>query len=81
MVAVNLWSGLRPFADGQHVVEVEASTVGELLAKLERKYPGLADPIEAGISVAVDGKIIAQSLTAEIKPDSEVYLLQRIKGG
>lgn len=81
MVAVNLWSGLRPFVDGCDKVEVEAKTVGELLTKLERDYPGLAPAIEAGVSVAVDGKIIASSLTAPIKPDSEVYLMQRLKGG
>ena len=81
MVEVNLWSGLRPFAGGKTVVEVEARTVGELLTRLERDYPGLAPAIEAGVSVAVDGKIIASSLTEPIKPDSEVYLMQRLKGG
>jgi len=81
MVEVNLWSGLRPFADGHDRVEVEARTVGEMLTRLQEAYPGLTPAIEAGVSVAVDGKIIASSLTEPIYPDSEIYLLQRLRGG
>ena len=81
MVEVNLWSGLRAMADGQDKVEVDAKTVGEVLDGLVAQYPGLQDAIDAGVSVAVDGRIIAFGLTEEVKPDSEVYLLQRLKGG
>lgn len=81
MVEVNLWSGLRAMADGNETVEVDASTVGEVLTGLVVAYPGLKDAIEAGVSVAVDGRIIASGLTEPVKPDSEVYLMQRIKGG
>jgi len=81
VVEVNLWSGLRPFVDGKDRVEVEADTVGALLSRLKQDYPGLTPAIEAGVSVAVDGRIIAFSLTEPIRPDSEVYLMQRVKGG
>jgi molybdopterin synthase sulfur carrier subunit len=81
MVEVNLWSGLRALADGKDKVEVDASTVGEVLDSLVEAYPGLRDAIEAGVSVAVDGRIIARGLTEPVKPDSEVFLMQRIKGG
>lgn len=81
MVEVHLWSGLRAFADGKEMVEVEASTVGEILSGLVRQHPGLQEAIDAGVSVAVDGRIIASGLTEPVKSDSEVYLLQRLKGG
>jgi len=81
MVEVHLWSGLRAFADGKEKVQVEASTVGEVLSGLIREYPGLQDAIDAGVSVAVDGRIIASGLTEPVRSDSEVYLLQRLKGG
>lgn len=81
MVEVNLWSGLRSLTGGKQVVEVEASTVGEVLSALVKAYPQLQGPIDAGVSVAVDGRIIASGLTEPIKPDSEVYLMQRLKGG
>lgn len=81
MVTVNLWSGLRPHAGGRETVEVEASTVGEMLRALEAEYPDLGPAIEAGVSVAVDGRIIASSLSEPVKPDSEVYLMARLRGG
>lgn len=81
MVEVNLWSGLRALADGKDKVEVEASTVGEVLTGLVKAYPGLQDAIDAGVSVAVDGRIIASGLTEPVQPDSEVFLMQRLKGG
>ena len=81
MVEVNLWSGLRRFTDGELVVSVEADTIGDMLDALVAKYPGLEPVIEAGVSVAVDGRIIASALNEPVRPDSEVYLMQRIKGG
>ncbi|MBT3143306.1 hypothetical protein DS909_07365 [Phaeobacter gallaeciensis] len=81
MVEVNLWSGLRALTGGKQVVEVEAATVGEVLSGLVKAYPELQAPIEAGVSVAVDGRIIASGLTEPVNPDSEIYLMQRLKGG
>lgn len=81
MVEVNLWAGLRAFTDGKDKVAVEADTVGEMLDALARAYPGLEDIIEEGVSVAVDGRVIHSSLTEKISADSEVFLMQRVKGG
>ena len=81
MPDVHLWSGLRAMADGNEMVTVEASTVGEVLTALVAAHPGLKDAIDAGVSVAVDGRIIASALNEPVRPDSEVYLMQRIKGG
>jgi len=81
VVDVHLWSGLRALADGHEVVKVEAANVGEVLSGLVAAYPGLGDAIEAGVSVAVDGRIITHSLSEPVGPDSEVYLMQRLKGG
>ena len=81
MVEVNLWSGLRAFADGADKVEVEAKTVGTMLDALVRAHPALRGPIDAGVSVAIDGRIIANSLNEPVPEDSEVFLMQRLKGG
>ena len=81
MVEVNLWSGLRALADGRDTVEVDGTTVGEVLNALVEKYPGLQEAIDAGVSVAVDGRIIASALSEPVNPDSEVYLMQRLRGG
>ncbi len=81
MVEVNLWSSLRRFADGQDKVDVPGKTVGELLDNLVAAYPGLAPVIKAGVSISVDGEILPAVKSAPVKPDSEVFLLQRMKGG
>ena len=81
MAKVHLWASLRRFADGQEVVEVQAATVGQMLDALERAHPGLGPAIKAGLSVAVDGEVIANNRAASVAAQSEVYLLQRLKGG
>lgn len=81
MVEVHLWSGLRALADGKESVQVEAKTVGEVLTGLVRAYPAMQDAIDAGVSVAVDGRVIASGLTEPVSDDSEVYLMQRLRGG
>ncbi|MBO9411375.1 MULTISPECIES: MoaD/ThiS family protein [unclassified Ruegeria] len=81
MVEVHLWSGLRSLTGGQQVVEVEAKTTGDLLRELIRAHPQLEGPIEAGVSIAIDGRVIATGLTEPIPEGSEVYLMQRLRGG
>lgn len=81
MVEVALYNSLRPFADDKPIVEVEAKTVGEVLAGLVRLHPALAPHIEAGVSVAVDGRVIASGLMEPVGPNSEVVILQQLKGG
>jgi sulfur-carrier protein len=81
MARVHLWASLRRFADGQDVVEVDAATVGQMMDALEKAHPGLGPAIKAGLSVAVDGEVIANNRAAPVAATSEVYLLQRLKGG
>ncbi len=81
MVEVNLWSSLRSLTGGKQMVEVEASTTGELLQELVRLHPQLQAPIDAGVSIAINGRVIATGLSEPIPEGSEVYLLQRLRGG
>lgn len=81
MVVVHLWSGLGRFTDGKTEVSVEASTIGEMLDALVKTYPGLEPVIESGVSVAVDGEIVTGGNHRPISSDSNVHLLQQMKGG
>ncbi|NVO54245.1 MoaD/ThiS family protein [Rhodobacteraceae bacterium B1Z28] len=81
MVEVHLWSGLRSLTGGQQVVEVQAATTGALLRELVRAHPQLQGPIDAGVSIAINGRIIASGLAEPIPEGSEVYLMQRLRGG
>jgi molybdopterin converting factor small subunit len=80
-IEVNLWSGLRRFTDGETAVTVEAGTVGEMLEALKAAYPGLAPVLDDGVSVAVDGEVLSGGRHEPLSPDSEIYLMQRLRGG
>ena len=80
MVAVNLWSSLTRFTDGQRVVEVEADTAGGVLDGLKAAHPGLAPVLDAGVSVVIDDEI-APNLHTPVPEGAEVFLMQRLKGG
>ena len=81
MVKVKLWGSLRDLADGQEIVEVEASNFKELLDALEKTYPALGPQIKRGVSLALDGVIYRDAWFATINDESEVVLLPYMVGG
>ncbi|SMX41781.1 MoaD/ThiS family protein [Octadecabacter ascidiaceicola] len=81
MVEVTLWAGLRPLADHQERVMVEASTIRELLRKLQDRYPGLKVPFKNDVAVAINGTIYRDDWSQQISSDDEVFLLRRLAGG
>ena len=81
MVKVALWGTLQAATGDRAEVEVEAKDVRELLTRLAETYPGLKPQIDRGVSVSIDGRIYANTLTVKISPDSEVVLLPRLVGG
>ena len=80
-VKVHLWSALRAHAGGAEALEVEARNIGQMLTALRQDYPGLAPALDAGVSVSIDGRIIAGSLSEPVAPGQEIYLMQRLRGG
>ncbi|HKL44887.1 MAG TPA: MoaD/ThiS family protein [Roseovarius sp.] len=81
MVQVTIWGSLAAATDDQTEVEIEASTLRELLDGLAARYPALKPQLERGVSVAIDGRIYNDSWFTPIHEDSEVVLLARLKGG
>ena len=81
MVQVKIWGSLAAFTDDRREVEIEASNLRELLHGLAEAYPGLKPQLDRGVSVSIDGRIYNDSWFQPIKPDSEVVLLARLKGG
>ncbi len=81
MVQVKVWGSLAKATDDQTKVEIEATTLRELLDGLAEKYPAIRPQLDRGVSVAIDGKVYNDSWFQPIKPDSEVVLLARLKGG
>lgn len=72
---------LKEAVDGAASIQVEASTIRELLTRLLDRYPKLDAHMDDGIAVAIDGTIYRDSWETPIPENSEVYLLPRIAGG
>lgn len=76
-----MWGALVPLADNQKTVCVEATTIREMLRKLQDQYPGLRDPIKNQVAVAVNGVIYRNDWSQEIPEGAEVLLMRRLAGG
>ena len=69
------WAAMWEVTDGKPVVRVKADTVGKMLGELISIYPKLESIIEVGVSVAVDGEMVARANHTPTKPKSEMFLL------
>ena len=81
MPDVELFAGLRDAVGGAKSVQVEGTTIRELLQNIAREYPSLHKRIEQGIAVAIDGNICRDDWDQQISEGAEVVLLSRIAGG
>ena len=78
---VSLNGVLRASAGGAASIDIEAASIQELLAKLEERYPDMAEDLALGIAVAINGVIYRDDWTQKIPPDADVVLMPRIEGG
>jgi molybdopterin converting factor small subunit len=81
MPEVGVFGGLRDAVDGAESVQVEGTTISELLQNLARKYPPMRERIGQGVAVAIDGVIYRDDWEQAIPEGAEVVLLSRIAGG
>jgi molybdopterin synthase sulfur carrier subunit len=87
MPVVWIPSLLRSLTGGQETVSVAGATVGEVIASLDRQYPGVkerlcdGDRLRAGIAAAVDTQVARLGLDEPVSESSEVHFLPAIGGG
>lgn len=87
MPTVFIPAPLQSLTGGRSTVEAEGATVREVIASLDRAWPGLRDRIVDGdrlrpnISVAVDGVVSPLGLIEKVPPDAEVHFVAAIRGG
>jgi len=78
---------MRSMTGGLDTVDVEGSTVREIVNHLDALYPGMKDRlmdkfrIKPSISVAVDGEVTPLGILEKVGEDSEVHFLPAIGGG
>ena len=78
---VSLNGALRSAADGNGSVDVDATTIRELITKLVERFPKLSAEVDKGVAVAIDGVVYRDDWTVRIPDDAEVFLMPRIAGG
>ena len=86
-VRVRIPTPLRSYTGGEANVTAAGATVGEVLADLDRQFPGLAFRVvdEQGrmrqhMVVWLEGER-CRDLTATVDPTHEVVLMQALSGG
>ena len=83
---------LRDLSGGAEEIDVEGSTVREVIDALESRCPGVrvrlcvsdesgALGLRPGLTVAVNGTVNSMGLRAKTAADSEVHFLPGIGGG
>jgi molybdopterin synthase sulfur carrier subunit len=78
---------LRDLTGGQETVTVPGGRVSQLVAELERRFPGVqarlceSGTLRPGMVVVVDTAVSGLGLLQPVGPDSEVHFLPAIGGG
>jgi len=81
MIKVFLGSNLKNFTNGVEELELEATSVKSLIAEMDRRYPGIADALESGFALAIDGEVVANPGYEKLADVSEVRFLSPLQGG
>ena len=86
-VRIRLASLLHSYTGGNKVIEVEASTVGEAIGALDRRFPGLAfrvideqGQIRPHMNIFL-GEEKVSDLTTPITASAEIYIVGALSGG
>lgn len=86
-VPVHLSSHLRSYTRGKSDVEAEGSTLAELMADMDRRFPGLRfrvideqDHIRPHMNFFVGGALV-RDLASPIAPGNEVLIMGALSGG
>ena len=81
MTKVFLGSNLKNLTNGVEELEVEATSVKSLIAEMDRQFPGIADALDSGFALAIDGEVIANPGYEKLKDVTEVRFLSPMQGG
>jgi molybdopterin converting factor small subunit len=86
-IRIRLAALLHSYTGGSKVIEVEAATVGEAIAALDRQYPGLAfrvideqHQIRQHMNIFLGENRVADLATPTTEGD-EIYIVGALSGG
>ena len=86
MATIFIPAPLQDLTGGLAEVELEAVSLGEVIARLEARFPGIKDrlcdddQLSPALQASID-HVMTRQLHADVGPDSEVHFLPAIGGG
>ena len=87
MPTVVIPSLLRKFTEGLERVEVQGSTIREVVQNLGRRFPGIEKQlledgdIRPSIAVSIDGEVATGGVLDAVGEHSEVHFIPALGGG
>lgn len=88
MAVVFVPSALRKLTDGVDRVEATGATVGDVVADVDRRFPGFHAAVTGddgalarSLQVFVDGEMSAEGLLATVHGHAEIHFLPALAGG
>jgi len=86
-VRVRIAALLHSYTGGLKIIEVEASTIGEAIAALDRRFPGIAfrivdeqGQIRPHMNIFL-GEEKVRDIAASIEGRAEIYIVGALSGG
>ena len=84
---VHIPTPLRSYTDKQSVVEAGGATIREMLAEIDRRYPGLRfriideqDDIRQHIKIFINEEPV-RNLSAPTRPSDAIHIVCALSGG
>ena len=77
----------RDLSGGIEHVDVPGETVGQVIAELEKKFPGIEErlcedgKIRPYIAISIDGEITYRGLRHKLTAPTEIHFVPAISGG
>jgi molybdopterin synthase sulfur carrier subunit len=77
----------RDLTDGAEIVTVDGETVGDVVAQLDARFPGMAarlcqdGRIRPYIAVSVDNEVTRRGLRQRLTQPSEIHFIPSLSGG
>ena len=81
MARVHLSGELRRLAGDRATIEIDARTVTEVVARLERDFPELGVRLGDGMTVAIDGELVPNADFHPVEAKTEIHFVPSIGGG
>jgi molybdopterin converting factor small subunit len=81
MVKVILSGTISQMAGGETEIEVNATSVHQIISHMQDRFPNIKSHMVDDIAVAIDGTVFQDAWLEKVTEDSVVYLLPRIGGG